>query len=91
MAQATRIRYISVEGKLITGEYLVGDSLYRGVIAIDTRTVSVEQKVDGEYKAVKVTDYMTLFQAKKFVRDTLKSMGVLFYDEVRRKKIVQSV
>ena len=87
MSQATRIRYKKVsDTSMVSPEYLGGEHVYRGVIALDTRTCSVERKDDGVYTPVHVHACKDLIEAKKVIKSYLKSVGVTFYEEARNRK-----
>lgn len=89
MSESTRIRYKKTVDNtvLVSPDFLGGEVLLRGVIATDTRTASVEEKIGEEYKPVKVTNYVTLAEAKRFIKNSMKEFGVSFYDEVRKKRV----
>lgn len=78
----TRVSYRRTETGYITKKYVGHRRLYHYVVTHDGTRVGLYR--DGQYGySVRTKD---LVSAKKYIRRELIARGVLFYDEVRKKR-----
>ena len=89
ITKVTRIKYNKEEGLYTSHrEFLSGSGTLLNIqINTVNNTVSIMQVTTGEmYTVVETLPYKTFANAKSIAKSLLKKYGVVFYEEVRKKK-----
>lgn len=84
----TRIRYVKKDNMLVSKESMLGAE-FTLEVEIDTNTNTctiIGTDADGGEKILETSTHKTLAKVKKHVKQTFKSLGVQFSDEVRNRK-----